>query len=169
MSGNEGADLSAKSGARRSCISIPIKLCLSELKSFLKTELLYDWQKEWSSCSANPAIRYIRPNVTFLHNDTNLKRKDEITIHRLRLGRCSMNYYLFLMGKHHSGLCDVCLVQETIRHVFIECPKYTSQRKVLFGKARSKNGNLTLSDILGGKLLPFEAVCVFIRASEITV
>ena len=50
-------------------------------------------------------------------------RYKEVTISRLRLGRCRLNYYLNLMSCHVTGLCDTCKVPETIEHYLLNCPQ----------------------------------------------
>jgi hypothetical protein len=153
--GNEGADRFAKEASRLEGIDIPIKWNLSEAKSEIRGSLISEWQDEWNLVSSNSIMRKVNPNVSLKHNSVNLGRRDEIMIHRLRLGKCALRYYLFIMGKHHDGMCDVCAVHETIEHVLIFCGKYNNQRKVLFNEMTKSNKNPTIKDILGGKIIPF--------------
>ena len=44
-------------------------------------------------------------------------------IHRLRLGKCSLNFYLNIIGKHATGYCSRYHVPETIEHFILQCPE----------------------------------------------
>ena len=44
-----------------------------------------------------------------------------------------LNHFLFIVGKHVSGLCE-CGSCETVKHVFLECRKYRTERHALFGR-----------------------------------
>ncbi len=44
-----------------------------------------------------------------------------------------LNYFLYIVGKHISGLCE-CWNKETAGHVLLECRKYNVERKELFDK-----------------------------------
>ncbi len=57
-------------------------------------------------------------------------RRYSVKLCRLRLGHCGLNYFLYVVGKHISGLCE-CGNKET---VFLECRKYNVERKELFDK-----------------------------------
>ncbi len=57
-------------------------------------------------------------------------RRYSVKLCRLRLGHCGLNNFLYVVGKHISGLCE-CGNKET---VFLECRKYNVERKELFDK-----------------------------------
>ena len=41
-----------------------------------------------------------------------------------------LNYYLFQIKQHSSGLCEVCKVYETIEHYTLLCSKYDKERRL---------------------------------------
>jgi len=45
----------------------------------------------------------------------------QVTANRLQLGKYRLNHYLYTMGKHDTGLCDTCDVQETVEHCITGC------------------------------------------------
>ena len=49
------------------------------------------------------------------------------------MGHCGLNHSLFTVGKHVSGLCE-CGSPETVKHVFLECKKYRTERQTLFDR-----------------------------------
>ena len=44
-------------------------------------------------------------------------RRDSVKLCRLRLGHCGLIHFLFIVGKHVSGLCE-CGSSETVKHIF---------------------------------------------------
>ena len=54
---------------------------------------------------------------------TDLNRKKEVQMSRLRLGKVNLNERLYLMKKHDSGLCNSCNVTENIDHLLLTCKK----------------------------------------------
>ena len=50
-------------------------------------------------------------------------RAKEIAISRLRIQSCSLNAYLFKIGLHNSGHCDICGTPETVEHYLLTCIK----------------------------------------------
>jgi hypothetical protein len=50
----------------------------------------------------------------------------KVVFSRLRLGHCTLNLSLYLVGKHVNGLC---LVNETVEHVLLYCCKYVGKGK----------------------------------------
>ena len=53
-----------------------------------------------------------------------------------------MNYYLFQINQHNSGLCEVCQEFETIEHFILYCSKYDKERRLLKERIGLKNPNL---------------------------
>ena len=50
-----------------------------------------------------------------------MNRKKEVTISRLRLGRCKLNAMLHTMKKHADGLCATCGCREDVEHYIMHC------------------------------------------------
>ncbi len=36
-----------------------------------------------------------------------------------------------IIGNHNTGLCDVCLIEETVEHVLKKCKAYKKERRIL--------------------------------------
>ena len=67
-----------------------------------------------------------------------VSNKKKMYLHRcpspqLLFSHCGLNHFLFIVGKHVSGLCE-CGSSETVKHVFLECRKYSTERHALFGR-----------------------------------
>ena len=78
---------------------------------------------------------------------SNLNRRDEVLLHQIRLGKCKLNYYKFLINNHESGLCDICMKNETVEHFIIQCKKYENERKVLQRKLKLITDSLNLANV----------------------
>ena len=46
-----------------------------------------------------------------------MRRKEQVTIARMRIGHTLLNSTLFIIGKHQDGMCDECQQPETVPHV----------------------------------------------------
>ena len=57
---------------------------------------------------------------------TNVNRRKEVQISRLRLGRVNLNERLLCMKKHENGPCSFCKVRENIKHLLLDCNKENS-------------------------------------------
>ncbi len=61
----------------------------------------------------------------------NLSREDQVILTRLRMGHAKLNSTLHIIGKHSTGLCEICQVKETVDHVLLLCPRYEQERNEL--------------------------------------
>ncbi len=69
------------------------------------------WHKYWNSCKKGR--HFYRIQSCIKQGKTNhISRKDFIIYTRLRMGHTNLNATLHI-GKHHSGLCNVCQEMET--------------------------------------------------------
>ena len=71
--------------------------------------------------SIGARLSYIVPTVSFDIKYTYKSRKKDVSVTRLGLGRCKLNYYMHKMGLHDSGLCSTCRRPVTIKHYILEC------------------------------------------------
>ena len=60
-----------------------------------------------------------------------LPRRDEITIHRLRVGHTHLTHS-YLLHKEVPPECEFCHLPLTVEHILISCPKHDSVRKSYF-------------------------------------
>src|SRR6218665_3941984 len=63
-------------------------------------------------------VSRVNTNIKF----TDIDRRKEVQISRLRLGKVNQNERL-LMKKHGNGLCSLCKVRENIKHLLLDCNK----------------------------------------------
>ena len=92
-----------------------------------------EWQREWQKEIKERHYLSFQPKVKRISYYQG-NRKDSVKICRLRLGHCGLNSYLHIIGKHSSGLCE-CGSPETVKHILLECSKYSVERRELFKTA----------------------------------
>ncbi len=63
-------------------------------------------------------------------------RREEAVMTRLRLGHCSLNTTLKIIGNHQTGLCEGCREEESVDHIIMTCKRYETQRQVMKNKLR---------------------------------
>ena len=122
ITGNERADQLANMGCKRQHIDIHVGLELQELygrvaiyQPAVATGM--EQRDNWTTHFYNIPDVASRDRILF---ET---RSAEVLAHRLRLGKCRLNYYLHKIALHDTGTCDSCGQAETIEHYLINCPQ----------------------------------------------
>ena len=129
ISGNERADAAATSA-----LNFPvsdIKIPYSDLKQRINSHLVNKWQMQWSNVVFNK-LQPIKPSI----GDTKLKdifkRRDELVLHRARLGHTYITHCYLLKGEDQPE-CIPCQSPLTVEHILLHCidfslirPKYYS-------------------------------------------
>ena len=80
--------------------------------------------------SPNPIFKNCELSFTF--KTWGMKRREEVIMHRLRLGTCKrLKNFLYKIGKHPDRRCETCATSDDIEHFLLVCPKYNAQRQIL--------------------------------------
>jgi hypothetical protein len=119
ISGNERVDALAKASAERFSVDIHPTLEISDISGLNTDYINNEFQATWDAASRK--YHAAHPAVTDSFSFGNTSRSEQVTLTRLVMGRCRLNYPLFKMGLHPSGLCDRCGVPETVQHYLVEC------------------------------------------------
>jgi ribonuclease HI/exonuclease III len=122
IDGNEEADRLAKSALSHAVVDLEVAFerleCMETVNKYIENK----WQEMYHDNKTGAHYKAIEPKVSqkikFKSQDSRLK---EITLSRLRLGKCRLNYYLYKMKRHEDGLCSTCKVPETIEHYLMSC------------------------------------------------
>ena len=78
------------------------------------------------------SLKNMEPNVWLQIKFEDKNRKKEVTIGRLRLGKCYTNQYLAMMGIVDSDQCrECCNAVETVEHFLLQCPQSDLCKDVL--------------------------------------
>ena len=121
--GNERADRLAAKGTQLIGPNIICTQTHREIKPIVAKFINNMWQEAWTNTDKNEKndiYHKIVPKVC----QPIMKwpnRKAQVIATKLRLNSCRLNHNLYLIGKHKTGLCDKCLLPETVKHFLIEC------------------------------------------------
>jgi len=67
--------------------------------------------------------RVIEHNVSLQVKYEHTNRMKEVTVTRLRLGKCSVNQYLHMVNRAELDKCLECKTSiETLEHYLLQCP-----------------------------------------------
>lgn len=145
---HDHADSLAKLALKNDTINSNIPLELKEANSMVDLHINLLWTTQ--PLKNNIAINYFHtfPKNIHFQKKTQLNRYREKIITRLRLHCCRLNMYLKKINLHPTGLCDVCLVPESVEHMILECKKTNSLTVKLKHIAGMLGVDLTLSNAL---------------------
>ena len=138
------------------------KLSTSEYISILKARISIDWKDHWDEVTnivgKGTFLRRFSNHIEYNHSIFNIpKRRLQVLITRFRIGHIGTRAYLhrFRMAEHpfcENPSCLINEVQETIDHMLLQCPAYSTQRNVLVQKLSQIGIGFTLENLLLGNL-----------------
>lgn len=124
IAGNELADQAAARAVHSNLSQVEVEITGADLKTHLHTLTTQMWQREWDerTTKLNEVKLTVQPSP-----NTNLTRKEEVIITRLRIGHTRYTHE-YLLNKSEKPRCQMCQCPMTVRHFLIECPLYNLQR-----------------------------------------
>ena len=60
--------------------------------------------------------------------DWGKNQREECLFSRMRLGNTKLSASVHLIWKHPTGNCDACNQKESVEHVLLVCPQYSTER-----------------------------------------
>ena len=116
LAGNSAADNAAKAALLMPVTNLTIPY--SDYYPLIRTHVLKQWQSSWNLETQNK-LHAIEPsvNITRMYH---LPRRDEIIIHRLRIGHTFLTHG-YLLKRHSPPQCCACQTQLTVEHVLLHC------------------------------------------------
>jgi len=111
MAGNSAADGAAKDALLLSVSNLTVPH--SDYKSLIRLQALRQGQLRWN-CETDNKLHWIEPRVNVI-NMFRFPRRDEIIIHRLRIGHTYLTHGHFL--RFSPPRCLACQVNLTVEHV----------------------------------------------------
>lgn len=147
IQGNEIIDSLANKGANKHTIEKDIGLETTKMYTAVDQYCRDKWQQEWWQ-RPNTQHKQLVPNlVTSGPRQSKIANtRREVTINRLKFGRCHLNAYLQQIGRHPSGKCKICGVSETVQHHLMECNNEVTKHVTAMCQARGVS--LTLAMVL---------------------
>ena len=106
------------------------------------------WQREWNESTKGNHYKKIEPLVSRKLRLTKMNRRNETISTRLRLGKCHLNFYLNIIGKHATGNCSRCNVPETIEHFILQCSDNLELVTELTEHCTEKRIEMEISNVL---------------------
>ena len=134
LAGNSAADIAAKAALLLPISNLPVPA--SDFCSLIRAHSLKQWQESWNSESLNK-LHAIEPKVNGF-NLYRLPRRDEIIIHKLRIGHSFLTHGHLLRGEI-CPRCSACDVELTVKHILLHC--------VSFAIARDNSFNMTVTTL----------------------
>lgn len=171
--GNEHADNAARSALQGDRIET-IPLSRTDAASQLRVAA-----QEMTSSTCNTASRLHNhhrhcPTNLRLQTPTGLRRNDATLLCRLWLRVAFTKSFSFRIQMADNPFCDNCGSEETLQHIFCDCPRYNAQRKSLaVALARIDPRPMTAETILecrperSSRVKATKAVLNFLKASDL--
>jgi len=106
------ADLLAKEGTMKADVEIDIGSEITEMYSQICNYCEEKWQTEWSQVSSDQ-FHIIHPSIETSKQPSHTSRRLQVTINRLRFGRCGLNAYLYEMKMHSKVNGTLLPIQQT--------------------------------------------------------
>ena len=140
--GNETADILAKN-ALNIIEPIPTKIPYSDFIPKVKTYIRNLWQERYTHCHQNIRpikLYHINPNIRPF-SIKSLSRKDEVIIHRIRIGHTRITHSYLMEGIHIDNIpnCPFChfFGSLTVKHLLLDCPHFEGNRRKFYSGARN--------------------------------
>ena len=109
----------------------------------------------WSNYNHAKHTRDLIPKWTsFCLPPSHVSRRAEVLYYTFSFTQNETNVFRHKIKKSSNNLCRACgKKQETVAHIFLECPKYSAKRKKLFSSTSRYKLDPTLSNILTHPLM----------------
>jgi hypothetical protein len=101
----------------------------SDFKPLVAVYVKGVWQKSWDG-ENNNKLHCIKP-VIGPFAEASLPRRNEVVIHRLRLGHTTPTH-CYLLRKELAPVCDTCHVLITVEHTLLLCSAYAASIQKFF-------------------------------------
>ena len=125
--GNDLADATAKSALRLSASASVVPH--TDFKPLILTHVNSCWQHSWNQ-DTNNKLHNIQPLIKpFVLK--RLPRRDEVIIHRLRVGHTHLTHS-YLLKKENPPECEFCHLLLTVDHMLIACSNHNTVRHQFF-------------------------------------
>ena len=107
------------------------------------------WSRQYLNNTTGEHYKQFFPTIN-KEITTNANRSE--TMFRLQTGHCRLNFHLYRLGQHPTGLCDHCNQSRTVKHHILDCTKYYEARKKLKSFLFKHNIPYDLVNLLTNKL-----------------
>ena len=124
--GNEEADKLAKNAAAAGITTMQENfISKGDAKILVKQHGMELWQDNYNGNSKGSHYKIFQLSVWQSLPDSS-NRFENSVLFRLRSGHCRLNNHLYKIGVNDSPDCPLCRVRETVEHLLISCPQYST-------------------------------------------
>ncbi|KAL4104307.1 hypothetical protein QTP88_019608 [Uroleucon formosanum] len=127
IKGNEKADEAARNAIMSPNSELIPFSSLVDIKRNINKYCVEWWNSKWHNTSENK-LREIKHSVELWPKYTDLNRKNEVILNRLRIGHTKFTHG-HLMAKTDPPLCSTCNLNYSIEHIIIHCPNFNAARR----------------------------------------
>lgn len=127
IDGNTAVDAAAKAALSLPESDLPIPY--SDLYPCINAHVTRCWQQSWDT-EINNKLHAIEPQLK-LPKPYNLPRRDELLIHRLRIGHTHLTH-AHLLKREAPPECIQCQVPLTVEHILLNCVDFNLVRSKYF-------------------------------------
>jgi ribonuclease HI len=124
---NTAADATAKAAL---CLQVSnSKVPYSDFKPMITAHANKLWQHSWDTETNNKLHKVqpiIKPSILY-----KLSRRDEVIIHRLRIGHTHLTHS-YLLKRELPPVCESCNIPLTVEHILLYCSNHAVVRKRFF-------------------------------------
>ena len=95
------------------------------------------WQQFWHEQN-NQKLYEIKPIIGEF-NVSSLSRREQVVIHRIRIGHTRLTHSFRMEGRPNAPLCEYCDEELTVKHFMIHCSHYTTIRRRFYNVDNMKD------------------------------
>ena len=140
--GNEMVDSLAKAALKREYVDIFVKKSYSEIRAMIGRYYNAIWQSQWDASDRGRHLYIVKKNVLPVTSLSCRTRREEVVACRLRFGVARLNHFMYIIGKHPTGMCATCMVRETVEHYLLHCDMFEDERKLMKTEVNQKELNI---------------------------
>ncbi len=104
--------------------STTIALSRIEGKQLILNACNIVWQIYWDSCHTGRHYHKVQRSNKEKKIIHNISRREQVILTHIR----HYKQTLYIIGKHNTGLCNICLTEESVEHFLIICSEYERER-----------------------------------------
>ena len=102
---------------------------ISVLKAKYLELLENSWQTNMILTDTGRALGKVRDSLKQYIPLSGRSRREEVVIHRLRIGHVGLKHYLYRFQMTESELCENCGAVDSVEHFLLYCPRHDEERE----------------------------------------